>query len=121
MAKKVPTVPTDKLELYEKAIGKHPDIVRKGAANPYTSANGHMFSCFNKAGELAIRLSKEDREKFVQKYKTPPFESYGVIMKEYVLVLDKLLKNQKAFVAYLDQSYKYVTSLKPKPTTRKKK
>ncbi len=37
-------IPADKLALYEKLIATNPKIKRKGAANPYTSLNGHMFS-----------------------------------------------------------------------------
>jgi hypothetical protein len=36
-------IPADKLALYEKLIATNPKIKRKGAANPYTSLNGHMF------------------------------------------------------------------------------
>ena len=119
MAKKnVATMPN--VDIYDKLIAAHPVIVRKGAANPYTSVNGHMFSGLNKKGELGLRLSKEDREAFLKKHKTKLFESYGVVMKEYVTVPDSLLRRTKTMLKYLDMSYEYVSSLKPKPTTRKK-
>jgi hypothetical protein len=41
---KKPNIPADQLALYDKLIATHPEIERKGAANPYTSLNGHMFS-----------------------------------------------------------------------------
>ena len=41
-AAKKPNIPADKLALYDKLIARHPGIERKGAANPYTSLNGHM-------------------------------------------------------------------------------
>ena len=42
-------------------------------------------------------------------------------MKEYVEVSSALLKKTKELKRYFDASYAYVGSLKPKPTTRKKK
>jgi hypothetical protein len=57
------------LDLYEKLIATIPEIKRKGATNPYTSENGHMFTHLDPSGTLGIRLSKEDAEAFVKKYK----------------------------------------------------
>jgi TfoX/Sxy family transcriptional regulator of competence genes len=119
-AKNKNNIPTDKLELYDKLIATNPNIVRKGAANPYTSLNGHMFSYMNPAGSLALRLPEDEREKFLKKYKTTLFEAYGVVMKEYVTVPDSLLKNTKELQKYLELSYRYIETLRPKPTTRKK-
>jgi hypothetical protein len=114
-------VPADKLELYERLVRTNPKVERKGAANPYTSLNGHMFSYMNPAGSLALRLPQEEREMFLRKYKTGLFEAYGVVMKEYVTVPDSLLKNTKSLQPYFLMSYEYIKTLKPKPTTRKKK
>ena len=111
-------VPADKLELYDKVVAKHGKVERKGAANPYTSLNGHMFSYMNQAGSLALRLSAEDREAFLKKYKTGLFEMYGMIMKEYVTVPDKLLHNTKELMKHFDASYRYVGTLRPKPTKK---
>ena len=47
------------IKKYDELLSKCPDIDRKGKSMPYTSANGHMFSQVNKAGELGIRFSKE--------------------------------------------------------------
>jgi hypothetical protein len=49
-------IPADKLELYEKLVRTNPKVERKGAANPYTSLNGHMFTYLNPSGSLALRL-----------------------------------------------------------------
>jgi hypothetical protein len=114
------TIPADKLELYEKLVSTNPKIKRKGAANPYTSLNGHMFSYLNPSGSLALRLPDEEREKFLKKYKTTLFEAYGAVMKEYVTVPDSLLKDTKKLQPYFQLSYEYIETLKPKPTTRKK-
>jgi hypothetical protein len=64
----------DKLDLYEKLIATNPVIERKGKTLPYTSHNGHMFTLLSKSGSLGIRLPKEEREAFQEKYKTTPFE-----------------------------------------------
>jgi|GEM_PF-733237 len=46
-------------------------------------------------------------------------EQYGAVMKEYVRVPASLLQNTRALAKYLDVSYRYACSLKPKPTTKK--
>src|SRR5258707_5358180 len=84
--------PDGPLELYEKLIALNPDIERKGATHPYTSVNGHMFSCLHPSGALALRLPEGEKEKFLKKYKTTLFESYGVVQKEYVTVPDSMLR-----------------------------
>ncbi len=114
-------IPADKLELYEKLVKTNPKIERKGAANPYTSLNGHMFSYLNQSGSLALRLPDDEREKFLKKYKTTLFEAYGAVMKEYVTVPDSLLKDTKTLQRYFQLSYEYIKTLKPKPTKKPKK
>ena len=49
----------EKLKIYDELISKCSRFERKGKTVPYTSANGHMFSLLNKAGEIGIRFSKE--------------------------------------------------------------
>jgi len=118
-AAKKHNIPADKLALYEKLVATNPKVERKGAANPYTSLNGHMFSYLNPAGALALRLPKDDREKFLKKYKTTLFEAYGAVMKEYVTVPDGLLRNTKELRKYFELSCEYVGSLKPKASKTK--
>ena len=121
MTKAKNSIPLERVDLYERQIAAHPIIERKGAANPYTSVNGHMFSCLNKRGEVGLRLSQVDREDFLEEYQTKLFESYGSVMKEYVTVPDVLLSSEEKFQPYLNMSFEYVKSLKPKPTTRMRK
>jgi hypothetical protein len=113
-------VPADKLALYEKLVAANPGVERRGATHPYTSLNGHMFSCLHPSGSLALRLPEDQREKFLKKYKTTLFESYGVVQKEYVTVPDSLLKNTKELQKYFALSYRYVQTLKPKATKKKR-
>ena len=112
-------IPADKLELYDKLVATNPKTERKGAANPYTSLKGHMFTYLNPSGSLALRLPEGEREKFLKKYKTTLFEAYGAVMKEYVAVPDSLLRKTKELEKYFELSYRYVQSLKPKATKKK--
>ena len=118
MSKKTNMPPQDKIDLYDRLIATNPEIERKGVTNPYTSVNGHMFTHLSKTGTLGIRLPKEEREAFLEKYNSTLYESYGAIMKEYVSVPDELLQNTKELKGYLDLSYAYVKTLKPKPTKK---
>ena len=105
--------------LYDKLIATIPEIERKGDANPYTSLNGHMFTLLHQS-RLAIRLPEDERQKFLKKYKTNLFEAYGTVMKEYVAVPDDLLPKTTELEKYLQLSYAYAKTLKPKPTKKSK-
>src|SRR2546430_7728027 len=111
-------VPPDKLELYEKLVATNPNVQRKGATVPYTSLNGHMFSYLSKDGKLALRLPAGEREAFLKKYKTKLCEAYGIVQPEYVVVPDSLLSSTRELKKFFDCSYEYVSSLKPKTTTK---
>lgn len=106
---------------YNKLLATHPKVERKGAAMPYTSLNGNMYSFMSKEGLVGLRLAEPDREAFLKKYKTQLFETYGTVMKEYVTVPPALLKKTKELSKYLAISYEYALTLKPKATNRLKK
>lgn len=120
MAKKIKSkAPKEKIEQYiavVEAIGWE----WKGAANMYTSHNGHMFSYLSPAGEVAVRLPKDEREAFMEKYNTELSVQYNTVMKEYPVVPSDLLERTEELAPYFEKSLAYVTSLKPKPTTKKK-
>jgi hypothetical protein len=118
-AKKANDIPADILEFYEKLVATNPKVDRKGATNPYTSLNGHMFTHLDPSGSLAIRLPEDEREKFLKKYKTTLAEAYGVVRKEWVRVPDSLLRNTKELQKYFELSYGYVAGLKPKASKGK--
>ena len=115
------THPKELLDLYDKLIATNPTVERKGATMPYTSLNGHMFSFIAKDGTFVLRLPEEARGSFLKNYKTKLCEAYGVVLKEYVLVPDKLFKNTKELKPYFDISFEYIKSLKPKRATKGKK
>jgi TfoX/Sxy family transcriptional regulator of competence genes len=108
------------VELYDKLIATIPQIERKGAANPYTARNGNMFTLLHQSRTLAIRLPAGEREKFLKKYKTSLFEACGAVMQDYVRVPDSLWNNMKDLQKYLEQSYEYAKTLKPKHTKKKR-
>lgn len=121
MPKPITGAPPEKFELYQKLVATNPAAELKGATVPYTSLNGNMFSYLSKQGSLALRLPSPDREAFLTKYKTRLCQAYGVVLPEYVEVPDSLLASTKELKKYFDISYQYTASLKPKPTTKKKK
>ena len=107
-------IPADKLDLYDKLIGTHPKVERKGAVHPYTSLNGYMFTYLDQTGAMGLRLPEKELEMFLKKYKTTLFKSYGVLKKDWVTVPDALLQNTKELKKHLETSYEYVKTLKPK-------
>ncbi len=111
----------EKLKFYDKLIATNDKFKRKGKTMPYTSANGYMFSLFNKAGEIGIRLSAASQKTFKEKHNTTEYRSYGAVMRDYVLIPEHLYDNLDLLAATLDESYEYVLSLPPKPTSKKKK
>ena len=104
----------DKLKIYDELVSKCSRFERKGKTMPYTSANGHMFSLFNKAGEIGIRFSKEVQKKYIEEFDTSIYKSYNAVMKGYVLIPEKMLNDLDKLAKYLDESYNYVMSLDPK-------
>jgi hypothetical protein len=104
----------DKLSIYNDLIEKCPRFLRKGKTVPYTSANGHMFSVLNKAGEIGIRFSKEIQVKYIKEFNTTIYMSYGAVMKGYILILDEMLEDLDNVAVLLNESYDYVMTLEPK-------
>jgi hypothetical protein len=121
MAKPAPGAPEDKVRLYEALIASLPGVERKGAAFPYTSVGGNMFSILSKEGVMGLRLSKPDREAFLSDHGASLYTSHGATMPEYVAVPAALLADTARMQAYVAKSFAYAQTLKPKPTTKAKK
>lgn len=111
----------EKVVLYNDMVASNSNAVLKGATIPYTSHNGHMYSFITKEDVVGLRLPADEREKFLDKYKTKLVEQYGIVQKEYVVVPESLLKNTIELAPYFEMSYSYVSSLKPKATAKSKK
>lgn len=104
----------EKLKVYDELVAKCSRFKRKGKTMPYTSANGYMFSLFNKDGEIGIRFSKEVQKKYIEEWPTTIYKSYGAVMKGYVLIPEEMLKDLDLVAKHLDESYDYVMTLEPK-------
>ncbi len=107
------------LEQFEKLIKSIPDLERKGKTMPYTSVNGHMFSFLDKEGQLSVRLPNNMLDQFIEEHKSSLSVQHGRVMKEYVVVPEKLLMDVTKLKPYFLASYEYTKSLKPKPTKKK--
>lgn len=104
------------LASYRRLAARLPAVEIKGAANPYTSLNGHMFSYLHPSGALALRLPPDEREAFLQRFQTRLFEAYGVVQKEYLAVPDDLLADTDQLAPFFHAAFGYVSAMKPKPT-----
>ena len=82
----------EKLAQYTAVVERsESDAEVKGAKNPYTSRNGHMFSFLAPDGVMALRLSEERGEQFRAEYDSGPVVQYGSVMRGYVSVPAELL------------------------------
>lgn len=108
-------------EIYVQAINNHPELELKGKNMLYTSLNGHMHTTITKEGEMGIRLGKEDRKAFEDKYGPSPVISYGATLREYVKINDGVLAKEDEIQELLTKSLNYIKTLEPKPTKKLKK
>ena len=121
MAKAKYTGPPEALELYEELVSRFETVDRKGAANPYTSLNGHMFSFLDRDGTVALRFSTQDWTEFTDTYDSGPSIQYGKTMNGYAIVPADLLRDTETLAGWFARSYEYIATLKPKPTKKKPK
>ena len=113
--------PADSLEMYTSVVNSSAaDLEVKGAKNPYTSRNGHMFSFLDATGTMALRLSDELREDFQAKYESGPVIQYGSVMRGYASVPADLLPKTKELSAWFARAHDWIGTLEPKPTKKKK-
>ena len=114
-------IPEDKIELYIKLVNSIPELeIKNSFGFPYTSLNGHMFSLLSKSSHVGIRLPKDKREAFLEQYNTTLYKPEpGPLLKEYVTVPNTLLSDTDTLKPYLEESFIYVKTLKPKPQKKK--
>jgi hypothetical protein len=111
--------PHQALELYKAAVeASSADSEVKGAKNPYTSRNGHMFSFLDADGTMALRLSDDRQEEFMAAYNSGPVTQYGSVMRGYVSVPEELLADTVSIASWFDHSYEWIGTLPPKPTKK---
>ncbi len=110
------------IAVFQKMIKAVPGVEMKGATCPYLSLNGNMYSSISKADVIGLRLSKDDREAFIEKYQATLYEAFpGFFQKEYVAVPASMHKDTRALRSWFRKSYDNVSSLKSKPTAKQKK
>jgi hypothetical protein len=111
--------PQEALDLYTEAVeASDTEAVVKGAKNPYTSRNGHMFSFLDSDGTMALRFSDQLRDEFLAAYESGPVIQYGSVMRGYVSVPDELLGNTEELVGRFQKSFDWIGTLEPKPTKK---
>ena len=86
----------------------------KGAKNPYTSRNGHMFSFLDAEGTIALRLSDELTEEFRTSYESGDVFQYGSRMRGYSFVPAELLADADTAAGWFDRSWDWIGSLPAK-------
>ncbi len=109
--------PSDALERYATVVEEAGEAV-KGAKNPYTSRNGHMFSFLDSDGTMAIRLSDELADEFLSRYESGPVIQYGSVMRGYVSVPDDLLSDTEEVGSWFRKAYEWIGTLEPKATKK---
>jgi len=111
--------PEEALEQYKQAVtASKCDSDVKGAKNPYTSLNGHMFSFLDFEGRIALRLSEELREEFFAKYDSGLVVHYGSVMRGYVHIPGDLFEDIDELATWFTKSFDWIGTLKPKPTKK---
>ncbi len=104
----------EKLKIYDELVAKCERFERKGKTMPYTSANGYMFSLYNKACEIGIWFSKEVQKKYMEEFNTTIYKSYNAVMHGYILITEEMLEDLNNVAKLLNESYDYVMNLEPK-------
>lgn len=106
--------PAEALARYEAAVALLDDVQRKGAANPYTSLHGHMFSFLDKTGVVSVRLSSDDTEEFRSTWESGDSLQYGRTMRGYSTVPVELLADSDELARWLERSRAHTATLPPK-------
>jgi hypothetical protein len=109
--------PSDAFIRYAAVVEEAGEVV-KGAKNPYTSRNGHMFSFLDGDGTMAIRLSNDLADEFLSRYESGPVIQYGSVMRGYVSVPDDLLSETEEVGSWFKKAYEWIGTLEPKATKK---
>jgi hypothetical protein len=111
--------PAEALDLYATVVDSSAgESALKGAKNPYTARNGHMFSFLDIDGMMALRLPDDLRDEFLARYESGPVVQYGSVMRGYVSVPADLLRKTDELRDWLEKSYDWIGTLEPKPTQK---
>ena len=112
--------PPAALEAYRSAVEESKSGAElKGAKNPYTSRNGHMFSFLDREGTMALRLSDELTAEFRSSYASGDVIQYGSTMRGYSSVPPELLADTATLAGWFDRSWEWIGTLPAKATKKK--
>ena len=93
---------------------------RKMFGYPCAFKNGNMFMGLHEKN-MFLRLSKEDIDAFLELNQAGQFEPMpGRILREYVVVPFRILKDKEKLKEWIRKSLAYVSSLPPKPKKKQK-
>lgn len=106
--------PAEAFDRYAAAIDLVEGVTRKGAANPYTSANERMATYLGRRGEVAIRLGKDELEHFLVEQDTERPVSYGAVMQDFALVPDAIVADPGRLADLIRRAHAHVEALPPK-------
>ncbi len=109
--------PSQALKRYAAVVEVAGEVV-KGAKNPYTSRNGHMFSFLDVDGTMAIRLSDALADDYLSRYESGPVIQYGSVMRGYVSIPDGLLSDTEELGSWFEKAYEWIGTLEPKATKK---
>ncbi len=94
---------------------------RKMFGYPSAFVNGQMFASLF-GDNLIMRLSEEDRARFITEHQTKLFEPVpGRPMKEYVVVPDAIVQSPAQLGKWLKRAAAYAQSLPPKTKATRKR
>ncbi|MEO8539574.1 MAG: hypothetical protein ABI577_07525 [bacterium] len=110
-------MPEAQLALYQRALDRLKDADQKSNfGSAYTAVNGNMSSMISKHGVVGIRLPKTERDAFMSLHGTELFRGDPAWppAKEFVAVPQALLADTERLLPYLERSFEFTQSLKPK-------
>lgn len=111
--------PPEALEAYRSAVGAGQSGAEvKGAKNPYTSCNGHMFSFLAAEGTMALRLSDELADEFRSTYESGDVIQHNATMRGYSSVPSELLTDTATLSVWFDRSWQWIGTLPAKSTKK---
>jgi hypothetical protein len=117
------SVPPEKLALYQRLLASVPEIEEKSNfGSAYTAVNGNMYSMISKYGVVGIWLPDDVRAEFVERFHAEMFRGDPAwpVSKKLVAVPDGLLEDTGTLRPYMEASYRFALTLRPKPTAKKK-
>jgi hypothetical protein len=119
---KAVTAPPDKVLLYRRLLEAVEGIAAKSNfGSAYTAVNGNMYSMISKHGVVGIRLPADERSAFLQEFETELFRGDPAWppAREFVAVPNAVLQDTARLAPYLERSYRYTLTLKPKAARKR--